>query len=87
MDRLKKLVLVKHKEGGRGYLYEAPLIAEVLEGDTVICKTRDGDITYGIVEAVAIVKECSTEYRLILKLAEAIEPLSKIIGKYLKIDF
>lgn len=87
MNRLKKLVAVRHHEHGKLYLFEAPLVADVLEGDTVICKTRKGDMTYGIAEAVAIVPECNTEYRMILKLADAIEPLSQVVGKYMKIDF
>lgn len=87
MNIATKLVLVRHKQCGRGYLYEAPIEAPVLEGDTVICQTRDGEQVFGIAVAVTIVPKCSTEYRFISICADAVEPLSKIIGKYEKIDF
>lgn len=87
MNKLTKLVLVRHQECGKGYLYEAKLDAPVLEGDTVICKTRDGKTTFGIAVSVTIVPKCSTEYRFISILADAVEPLSQIVGKYEKIDF
>lgn len=87
MNPTTKLVLVRHKEGGRLYLFEAPIGAKVLEGDTVICKLKTDDISYGIAEAVIIVPICSTEYRFILKSNDAVLPLSRVIGKYTKIDF
>lgn len=87
MNPLTKLVLVRHKEGGKGYLYEAPLTAPITEGDTVICKTRNDDTRFGIAVAVTIVPLCSTEYRFITISADAITPLSRIVGKYEKIDF
>lgn len=87
MNKLVKLVLVRHKEGGKAYLYEAPLTAEVLEGDTVVCKTRSGAIGYGVAVSVTVVPECSTEYRFISICADAIEPLSEITGKYIQIKF
>lgn len=87
MNKLTKLVLVRHNEGGKGYLYEAPLTAPIVEGDTVVCKTRNGEQAFGIAVAITIVPVCSTEYRFISICADAIEPLSQIIGKYQKIDF
>ena len=38
MNKLVKLVLVRHKANGPCYLFEAPINAQVLEGDTVVCK-------------------------------------------------
>lgn len=87
MNPMTKLVLVKHKPDGRAYLFEAPIDAQVLEGDTVVCKLKTDEISYGIAEAVTIVPICSTEYRFILKSNDAVLPLSRVIGKYEKIDF
>lgn len=87
MTYYTKLVLVRHTDGGKAYLYEAPEESQLYEGDTVICKTRDGSIAYGIAVAITVVSVCSTEYRFICTCADAIEPLSRIVGKYQKIDF
>lgn len=87
MNPMTKLVLVRHKAEGRCYLFEAPIDAQVLEGDTVICKLKTGEITYGIAEAVTIVPICSTEFRFILKSNNAVLPLSRVIGKYERLDF
>lgn len=87
MNPMTKLVLVRHTAGGKSYLFEAPLDAQVLEGDTVICKLKTDDISYGIAEAVTIVPICSTEYRFILKSNDAVLPLSRVIGKYTRVDF
>lgn len=87
MNRLTKLVLVRHSEGGKGYLYEAPLTAPVVEGDTVICERRDGNKAFGIAVSVTVVPKCSTEYRFISICADAVEPLSQIVGKYECINF
>lgn len=87
MNQITKLVLVRHHHGGKAYLFEAPVEAPILEGDTVVCKTRNGRTTYGIAVAILIVPMCCTEYRFICTASDAVEPLSQVVGKYEKIKF
>lgn len=87
MSDLTKLVLVRHTDGGKAYLFQANAEASIQEGDMVICKTRKGDIAYGIAVAITTVTVCSDYYRFICTGCDAIEPLSEIIGKYQKINF
>lgn len=84
MSKAVALVLVKFKTGGKLYLYEAPKFCSIAEGDLV--KVEKNNLTeigtvHSVINYVDI--DCD-EYKMIVELAGAVEPLSKIHTHYIE---
>ena len=83
MSKAVALVLVKFKTGGKLYLYEAPKFCSISEGDLVKVEGKNNLIEIGTVNSVInYVDIDSDEYKMIVELAGALEPLSKIQTRY-----
>lgn len=82
-----QLVLVRHAEHGKTYLLEAPVKADIKDGDVLVLELRNGEMAYGIAVGTTFVKRCSQAYRFVLASCNALEPLSKVKGKYIEVKF
>lgn len=64
MHKYIDMVLVKHEEIGKPYLFIAPAFSHLNRGENVICSTEKGDQT-GIVISCITVDELGDEFKFI----------------------
>lgn len=81
-----KVVSCQHQPNGQKFLFRAPYDSDIERGDTVICDTRYGEQT-ATVCSVLYLNEDSEFYRMLIDVAGARHPLSRVIGKMERVDF
>lgn len=74
------LVLCRHNNCGRAYLFQAPAFSRLKTGDRVTCMTKHGEQD-AIVQSNLTVTENSPEFNFAVVCAGATLPLAKVIGK------
>lgn len=73
------IVLVKHTETGRPFLFQAPFNS-VHAGDTVICETMHSEQSGVVVESQSVLAGSET-YNFAVLAACASEPLKRVLAK------
>lgn len=74
------LVLVKHANSNKKYLFQAPSWSGLDKNDLVVVQTKHGK-TEGKVIALCAVDNASNEFKFIVETAGATEPLQKVLAK------
>lgn len=81
MSEYKDYVLCKH-QSERVFLFEAPAWSRLKEGDKVVVDTQYGQNEATVVKIITLSEIADKEYiEIMVFLANATEPLRKVIGK------
>lgn len=80
------LVLCRHSENGRAFLFAAPAWTRLRVGDLVVVETRLGR-AQAVVVASLTVEQGSEEFKFAVACAGANVPLKKVISKVTYINY
>lgn len=80
-----KIVLIAHKDSAKHYLFEAPDLWSLEEGDKVVCDSGYGEVSGKVLSAPIMVSQSDLDF--IVKGMNASLPLRRVLGKYKYIDF
>lgn len=81
------LVIVKHENCGKKYLFKVPDKESVYAGDLVLVSNRRGQTQATCLCNSFSMEEGSDEYKAILTAFGATEPLASVVGKYYYLKF
>ena len=74
------LVLARHENNDRGYLFQAPFCSGLQGGDEVIVDTRRGTAFATVVNTIGVDTDTAT-YKFIVSAHNATDPLRKVLSQ------
>ncbi len=86
MNDVIGLVLCKHRNEGKKYLFRAPAYSSIDKGDTVVVEDQNGE-TMATVVGYADVIVGNEEYEMILECCGATLPLKRVLSKVVYREF
>lgn len=86
MNKYIDLVLVRHCEGGKALLFQAPAFSHIEAGTEVTVDTAKGKSTGLVIFGSLTVEDGSDEMKFVAKAANATFPLRKVLSTVHRVE-